>query len=419
MRRTVLAALLVVGALLAGTAPAVAVDGPEDITVTVPERDGSIRLSNAQLRWSMNDETGAGAFAGGCNFLSAGKAGDAGRAVAWTDPTGLFRTEQGSVRVEKPNASGEWLPMAWKDRCLDAKGAQVSAMTVSSTTGAQVVIDDGAGTRFADGSLEIAWTGSFTIAFYGGMTYWSVTDPKLTLDARGNGLLVGEASGYGASMADASKWEKLVPRTITLASIRGADTSSGTGFVVTPQYLGVSVGVSEQVPLSDANRAYWGSFPESFIGFQRLTGQLAYWLTSGGVRDRAKPASPVYVNYDANAPAVVPPVPSGTGTGGGGTAQNPVVQRPAATKPAAGAATPTAPAAQASPAPDDLAALASAPHEVLPQSPSLVPLAGTGIHPALLPLTAALLAVLVGTLAAFGMLKMLPWQRRARKEAQA
>ncbi|TLF27018.1 hypothetical protein, partial [Microbacterium sp. 5K110] len=74
------AALAVAVALGVGASPAAAA-GPDEIVVTVPgpggpaAGDGTIR--NAQLRWGLNAESGGGAFAGGCNFLSAGLAGDA------------------------------------------------------------------------------------------------------------------------------------------------------------------------------------------------------------------------------------------------------------------------------------------------------------------------------------------------------
>src|SRR5690606_32237533 len=114
-------------ALAALTPTAVAAVEPlpaKDVIVTIPEpKDGGTAggvISNAQLRWGLNLEAGAGAFAGGCNFLSAGRAGDAGSSRVWTEADGLYSATDGNVRIEKPTASGGWAVASFADKCLDA-----------------------------------------------------------------------------------------------------------------------------------------------------------------------------------------------------------------------------------------------------------------------------------------------------------
>ncbi|QAY72871.1 hypothetical protein ET445_05470 [Agromyces protaetiae] len=283
------AGAIALGLVLAPAGAAFAADddgagaGGLDIVVTVPSASPETgrTITNAQLRWGLNGEAGSGAFAGGCNFLSAGKAGDTGGARVWTAADGFYRASEGSVRVEKPDAAGEWRLASFENRCLDASGAPVSAASFTSTTGNQVVIDGGVGTFDPARGAQIRWTGSFTVVFYGGMTYWSASNPVLSLDAAGNGQLTATGSGYATSMEDMSKWEPIAPRTIVLAELRGASIADG-GFAIVPEYLGVTAPPdSGQVVRSTDNAAWWGSFPSSFVQFQKITGQTGYWLTTG------------------------------------------------------------------------------------------------------------------------------------------
>jgi hypothetical protein len=397
MIRAALALALVLVAA-GGTASATAA-GPDDVIVTVPSTEppagGDGAIANAQLRWGLNAESGGGAFAGGCNFLSAGRAGDAGSSRAWTAADGLYRAQDGSVRIEKPTAAGGWTVATWESKCQAPDGATVTVASTTTTTGNQVVIDGGVGER-RDGAIEIRWSGSFTVAYYGGMTYWSVTDPHLSLDASGNGRLTGTASGYGTSMEDMTQWTAIAPREIVLAEIRSADSSAARGFTVTPEYLGVSTSGTGQVARSDANAAFWGSFPQSFVDFHRLTGQQGYWLTTGGIRDAAKPATPITVSYDAAAP-VDTPAPAVGGGAAAGVPNNPL-RLPAAT------------ADPATPARAFFAA--NAPLTTQPQAAALGPPARAGLPAVVAPLLGSAAALSLGIVAVLSMMRALPWQRR-------
>jgi len=386
--------------LLLGAPLAASAAGPDDVIVTVPGPGGGSgggsdgAIANAQLRWGLNAESGGGAFAGGCNFLSAGVAGDAGGARVWTAGDGLYRAQEGAVRVEKPTADGGWTTASWETKCLDTSGAPVSVSSTASTTGNQVVLEGGTGAR-RDGALDIRWSGSFTVVFYGGMTYWSVTDPHLVLDAAGNGQLTGTASGFGTSMDDMTQWNPIAPQDVVLADIRSADVGADRGFVVTPEYLGVlSVGAG-QVARSGVNEAYWGSFPQSLLDFHRSTGQQGYWLTTGGVRDAAKPASPLTVSYDATAPVAAPP--SSGGAAAAGAPDNPLRR---------------APASIAATAPAAALVAAYTPLTTQPQAAGLVPPARAGLPPVVVPLLGAAAALSIAIVAVLSMMGALPWQQR-------
>lgn len=407
MRSTRLAVVLgIVAALLIPGAAAAAEDfGADDVVVTVPDvgqapdLTGDRIITNAQLRWGLNDESGGAAFAGGCNFLSAGRADSIGTSRLWTEADGLYRAAQGTVRIEKPTAAGDWTAASWQNRCLDPEGNVVTLGSVTSTSGNQVVIDGGTGSIEAGTGLEIAWRGSFTVVFYGGMTYWSATDPVLKLDVAGNGRLTAVASGYGASMDDTSKWNVLPEREIVLADIRaGRVVAQPRGLTATPEYRGVNVDLPDTA-FQVRTGTHWGAFPQSFVDYHHLTGQSAYWFSSGGVRDAAKPASALYVSFDAGAPvALAPPPPSSSADGSAPV--NSVRLRPSAS-----AATGMAAAAV-------VAAMAGSPLTFLPEGEGLVPGAVEALlSPAALPLLGATLALLVAILSVLNMMGLLPWQQ--------
>jgi hypothetical protein len=340
-------------------------------------------------------------FAGGCNFLSAGLAGDSGGARVWGAGDGLYSARDGDVEIVKATAAGEWQRASFETKCLDAAGNAVTAASLSSSTDSQVVFSGGTGTIGDDG-VDLRWSGSFTVAFYGGMTYWSASDPILSVDASGSGRLTATLSGYGTSMEDMSAWEPISGRTVVLAEMR--DVALGDrGFQVLPEYLGVDAAGAGQVPRTAANADYWGAFPATFVGFQKLTGQTGYWLTSGGQRDPAKPATPLTVNADARAPAIVPTAGGGMVSGGSTVdPRNDVVFAPRS-------ATTNAPPAVAAASP----AAAQAASTVQRANAALVPGASDLLTPLVLPLGGTLLATLVSLLASLHLAGRLrfPWSR--------
>ncbi|NQX34451.1 hypothetical protein [Herbiconiux sp. VKM Ac-2851] len=261
-------------------------------------------ITDASFTWGLSNEAGGGAFFGGCNFLSAGTAGDTGSSRVWTEADGFYSASSGDVSIVKPDATGALVPASWATKCQTPAGTPVSAASTSSLTKNAVVFGGGTGTAAADGSVEVSWNGSFTVAFYGGLTYWTASDPVLTLDAAGNGELTATASGYGTSMEDQTQWVPVAAQEIVLADIAGASVGD-EGLTVTPAYLGVPVTTSGTPQATTG--ASWGSFPQSFVDFQGLTGQSSYWYSSGGSRDAAKPASPLAVDWTVEGAVVTPP----------------------------------------------------------------------------------------------------------------
>jgi hypothetical protein len=289
----------------------------------------TVSVSDASFAWAVSGEQGGGAFAGGCNFLSAGTAGNTTSSRAWTQADGFYSTQSGNVTVEKPNAGGAYAQPTWATKCQDPNGAAVSPGSTTSLTGNRVVFGNGTGSvDVAAHTASIHWTGSFTSVFYGGLTYWSAANPTLTVNADGSGTLTATASGYGADMTDASQWNTIAPTTITLANLHGVSVTS-TGFTVTPDYLGVSVttptGSTAQSASNAGNAAYWGAFPQSYVDFQQQTGQSSYWFSSGGSRDAAKVVRPLAVSFTtavapANSAPAISTQPAAASVTVGGTA---------------------------------------------------------------------------------------------------
>lgn len=322
-RRT-LAAVLAVPSMLAAllvpaTANAVQSGGEEqiDVRVSIPD-PGKFEVTDAQFRWGVNTEMTSGSFFGGCNFLSAGVAGDAGSSRVWDKADGLYKSSDGNSRIEAPDAAGEWAVDSWDTKCLDASGRPVGTGIDEPGTGAQVVIEEGEGNvDTAKGTARIAWKGSFSLVMYGGMTYWSLSDPVLSV-SNGKGTLTATASGYGSDMNDTSKWAKLAETTITMAQLPQVELGTN-GIISTPAYKQVSTSGTADTVQSRTGE-WWGAFPDSWIKFNANTGQAGYWFSTGGKRDAAKVASDVYVSYTPQHPVLEKPEAN---TGGAPGVQEP------------------------------------------------------------------------------------------------
>lgn len=259
-------------------------------------------IDDVTLSWGLSQEAGGGAYFGGCNFLSAGKAGNSGSSRLWTETDGFHKASEGNVSITKDGASGPVAP-TWATKCQDASGAAVKPAAGSSTNN-KVTFSQGTGqVDLATGSATVSWEGSFTVVFYGGLTYWHASNPKLTIGADGKGTLTATAGGYGASMEDTSKWVPLEEKVITLANLSGVSLTD-EGLSVTPDYLGVVLtGVTNQVTTGPNA----GSFPQDYIDFQNATGQSSYWYSSGGAADPKKPATALTIGWDV--PEVTDPEP--------------------------------------------------------------------------------------------------------------
>ena len=270
-----------------------------------PAQAAELSVSDAVFSWGINAESGAGAYAPGtCNFLSAGVSGDAGKSEPWkkedAEAKKLFSPEEGNVKILRPTADGGTQPITWDNKCQTPSGERVNTWNgdKAKQSGNFVEISGGKGTIDPEtNSGTIQWEGSFTVVYYSGYTYWSVSDPKLEVK-NGKGKITGTFSGYGTSMEDMSKWEKLAPVEGTIADFKKNTVKlDENGFTVTPDYEGIDSGQPDQNKDGD-----WGSFPRSWVDFNVQTGQTQYWYSSGGAADPRKKPTALTVKYKAEEP---------------------------------------------------------------------------------------------------------------------
>jgi len=262
-----------------------------------------VSVSDAVFRWGLNAEANRAAYAPGTvNLLSAGEvpktsASDLVTADDW-------RQTDGNVSIEKRLADGGFAPATYAGLFTDANGTTLTTGGTANS-GHEVVISGGVGTVDPEtGEADLAWTGSFTVAFYSGMTQFSVTDPHLHVGADGEGVVTADLSGYGTSMEDPTLFVVLDPaQDVEIATLHGVEVGAD-GILVTPAYAGVTItppaGLAEQ-----QDGGYLGSFPQPFIDYLAATGAALYWYSSGGLADRNKAATPITVQYAPAEPEVV------------------------------------------------------------------------------------------------------------------
>lgn len=270
-----------------------------------PANAASADVTDAALSWSLSNEANAGAYFGGCNFLSAGVAGDTGASAPWTatNPTPGYAASAGNVSIAYPTGAGGTSTPTFATKCQTGDGVTVRPGT---TTAGVLTLAAGTGTvDAAAGTADIAWDGGFTVGFYGGMTYWSAEDPELHVAADGTGALTATVSGYAASR-DGGSWAPLTPRTVHLATLTDVDVTS-SGITVSPDWQGVEPASATSLNKTNAD---WGSWPADFVDFQNETGQSSYWYTSGTNDAAAKKPQPISIAWTAaEAPTPEPTTP--------------------------------------------------------------------------------------------------------------
>lgn len=261
----------------------------------VPAQADEVELTEAVLRWGLNNEANNRSPQGRMNFLSAGQipkpADGELRETGWSQSAGL-------VSIEKWNGK-TYQPATWAGLSTDAGGKPISGFMSGSYTGHQTVFRGGQGTVDRDaGTAHIEWQGSASIVFYGGMVFFHLADPVLDVTASG-ATLTGTVSGYGSTIDAPDVSFPVAPRQVTLADF-GPITLGELGFTATPKYDGVRV-------VADGSQRT-NSFPQSFVTAMELFGTSPFWYDSGGSLDLAKHPLPVTVNFTGTGPAQAPPV---------------------------------------------------------------------------------------------------------------
>ncbi|MGO3885547.1 MAG: hypothetical protein ACTJHU_04550 [Mycetocola sp.] len=266
-----------------------------------PSAAGARTITDAELEWGINGQLQHASQAGGCDYLSAGT----------SDGTlADYATEDGNVRIIKRKADGSHAATGWSTRC--------TYDGVDSTNGQRLLMSGGTGDVAADGSAQIAWTGTATINSYGGLLPWSISNPVLHLDANGDGTLRATLGGFNSNH---DRPFIKVPidsvEDVEIATVRGGVLDASHDSVLDLAFAGV-----DYFPLVDGVRSStsaidesikqtqgWGSWPTGFVDFHYLTGLSSYWHSSGGSADANKAPDPLTVRLDGaehdTAPAIV------------------------------------------------------------------------------------------------------------------
>lgn len=316
---------------------------PEPTTPTTPTKPGgstgtggnngggtaskAFTVSDAQLRWGLSQEMSNSAFAPGTyNFFSAGTVPNPGRGGQKL-AIGDWSARHGNVRIEKATSSGGHRLATWAGLGTTSDGQPLGAATNGLLSGHTVVVDGGTGrVDPKKRTATIRWKGTFTVLLYSGMSYFTVTDPVLTV--RGKAVrLDATLGGYATDRDDTSVWTRLPATTVRLADASLASLKHARGFTTTPRYAGVRYEAPAGAVAQSRAGSGWGAFPASYVRFQERVGTAAYWYSSGAATDRFKTALPFAVSYDADKPVTAPR------TDDGDTAAPPGANTPGTTAP--------------------------------------------------------------------------------------
>ncbi|WP_139980435.1 Ig-like domain-containing protein [Nocardioides litoris] len=278
-----------------------------------PAQAAPVAVTDATFTWDLNNEATAGAFAPGTwNLMSAGLVGDPGAGgqtladggATWSNgkPAGWSATA-GDVTVEDLQPDGSWATATFAGTRTNRSGVPASPFTGAR---GETRLAFGGGTGTVDAATDsgtITWDGDATMLFYSGMTFFSLSDPVLSL-TDGSGTVTATVSGYATSQDDSSEWQALTPVRVPVAAVSGVDVGE-QGLTATPAYREVVYTAPAGGSPQSTTSAAWGAFPQAFVDFQQQVGQGPYWYSTGGSADARKVANPFTVAFQPAPPAPV------------------------------------------------------------------------------------------------------------------
>lgn len=261
--------------------------------------DGEFAVNSAVLRWGMNNEANNRSPSGAMNFFSAGQIP---KPVGGIVLQSTWAQSAGRVRIEKWNGSA-YQAASWAGLSTDPSGVEITNPLSGRFSGHQYVFTGGTGTvdRSA-GTAQINWSGSVSVIFYGGMVFFYLSDPELTV-ADGKATLRATVSGFGSSQENPGESFPVTPREVVVAELEGVSLGE-LGFNSTPTYdqVRTTVGGVESV----------GSFPQSFVSAMNDFGTAPFWRATGSSMDPAKKPLALTVSYAEENPQAVTPPPAQT-----------------------------------------------------------------------------------------------------------
>jgi len=269
-----------------------AVVGVSSAGAADPIPAGGVNIAAASLDWLGNQEVQSAPPFGGSNYLSAGL----------SDGTeASYRATEGNAAIYQVSSSGAESLATWGTRAAHVSGGGKQLARLSA----------GHGHIAADGSGTVAWEGSFSVNFYGGLVPFTIADPELHLAADGTGDLSADLEGCSASMVNPNECVPLAPDPDAVIATFGGVTVDPAGtLTIQPDYAGVEVTIPEGGTPQNREVAGWGAWPQEFVDFQQQTGLSSYWYSSGGGADPKKPPLPLTIDFGG----AESPGPEGPGT---------------------------------------------------------------------------------------------------------
>ncbi|MDO4909624.1 MAG: HtaA domain-containing protein [Corynebacterium sp.] len=261
--------------------------------------DEPISISGATFSWGMNPNISSiRSPAGYSRYLSAG---DPGQQLGES----VYASKSGNVEIFQKRADGTVVSPTYATR----------ADYVTNGGSQYFEFSNGTGQVNSDKSVDISWTGTVVVNEIGGVLSYSLSDPKLHVNADGTGRLSATLAGWSVNRLDLSQraYIPAIPEQ-TVADFENVTLPSATGaqtLELNPTWSGVVApvrkGQAEQVQTDN-----WGSWPADFVGFQNMTNLSSFYYSSGS-HDENKVPLPITVKYEAGATKASEPVKAENG----------------------------------------------------------------------------------------------------------
>jgi hypothetical protein len=259
---------------------------------TIPP--AGVDITAASLDWLGNEEVQSAPPFGGSNYLSAGLS---------SGNEASYRASDGNASIFQVSAAGAETLATWSTRAAHvANGGRQLARLAA-----------GHGHINADGTGAVAWEGSFSVNFYGGLVPFTITDPEIYFGGDGTGYLSATLEGCSSSMVNPNECVAFAPKPeAIIATFQGVAVDPFGTLTIQPDYEGVEVAVGEGGAPQNREVAGWGAWPQEFVDFQMQTGLSSYWYSSGGAADSKKPPLPLTVDFAGTpTPETEPEAPGG------------------------------------------------------------------------------------------------------------
>lgn len=246
-------------------------------------------LEGVVLEWTGSEELQGTPPFGGSNYFSAGvSAGD----------QATYLATSGNAAVLQLSSAGAESPATYASR----------AAHVTNGGGQLLRLTGGTGHLDQDGSATIAWSGSWTVNFYGGLVPFTLSDPVLTIDASGTGTLSADLSGYASSIDNPTVKTPLPPvADVVVSTLTGVEIDPTGTITITPSYAGVQVDVPAGQTPQNRTVSGWGAWPQGLVDFHVQTGLSSYWYSSGGAADPLKKPTPFTIDVTGEGSGPVVP----------------------------------------------------------------------------------------------------------------